>query len=531
MEKSNKKSQYYIEKFIEKGFLISPDIIKKKNWDNSFENILIKLSKKKDLLVFSNYVDKFLIKENINNFNWLEMEKSKALYEKQKKKDIYTNFLDFLNNQHEKSLLVEKEKIPEDISYINKYTESIKKRDIQDFINIFNERYNNIKRILLNRRELQGVNSISRLQNKSDRQSVAIIGMVTSKRLTKNKHLMLRLEDPTGEINVLINKNRSDLSSIGQDIVLDEIMGITGTSGRNIIFADNVLFPDLPSYSELKRSPEESYLLILSDLHVGSGNFMKEEFNRFLKWINGKVGNKDQKELASKITHIIILGDLVEGVGIYPGQEKELEIVDIVDQYKNCAELLAKIPKNIKLLIIPGNHDAVRLAEPQPPLFKDLAKPIWELPNAINLGNPAFINIMSTDKFPGFDLLLYHGYSFIYYAENVDSIRQKGGLDRVDLIMKFLLQKRHLAPTHSSNMYIPHTDNDPLLISKSPDFFLTGHLHKCIAANYKNTTMISGSCWESDTSYMKKMGVKGEPARVPIVNLKTRKVKILRFEK
>jgi len=355
--------------------------------------------------------------------------------------------------------------------------------------------------------------------------------MVTDKRLTKNKHLMLRLEDPTGSINVLINKNRSELMNMGKDVVLDEIIGVTGTSAGNIIFVDNFVYPDLPSYTELKKAPLESYLLILSDLHVGSGNFMEEEFNRFLDWINGKVGNDKQKSLASKITHIVILGDLVEGVGIYPGQEDELVILDIVDQYKKCADLLSKIPTHIKLIIIPGNHDVARMAEPQPPLYKDLAAPIWKLPNSIMLGNPSFINIMSTDTFPGFDLLLYHGYSFIYYAENVDSIRQNGGVDRADLIMKFLLQRRHIAPTHSSNLYIPHADKDPLLISKSPDFFLTGHLHKCIAANYKNTTMISGSCWESNTSFMDKLGVQAEPARVPIINLQTRKVKIMRFEK
>jgi DNA polymerase II small subunit len=62
-----------------------------------------------------------------------------------------------------------------------------------------------------------------------------------------------------------------------------------------------------------------------------------------------------------------------------------------------------------------------------------------------------------------------------------------------------------------------------------PDFFITGHIHKSIAANYKNITLISGSCWQSKTAFQEKVGHNPEPGRVPIVNLKTRDIKILKF--
>jgi DNA polymerase II small subunit len=137
--------------------------------------------------------------------------------------------------------------------------------------------------------------------------------------------------------------------------------------------------------------------------------------------------------VASKIKYVFVLGDLVDGVGVYPEQNKELVIRDIFDQYKACADYLKEIPKRMKLLIIPGNHDAVRLEEPQPPLYDDLAEPIFRLPNAMMLSNPAKVTIMKTKDFPGFDFLLYHGYSLQYYADNVESIRLKGGVDRADL--------------------------------------------------------------------------------------------------
>jgi DNA polymerase II small subunit len=173
----------------------------------------------------------------------------------------------------------------------------------------------------------------------------------------------------------------------------------------------------------------------------------------------------------------------------------------------------------------------MRIAEPQPPLYKEFAEPLYRLPNTIMVSNPSLVNIDSSENFPGFDILLYHGYSFDFFVSEVDSIRNNGGYDRADLIMKFLLKRRHLAPTHTSTLYIPDTIRDPLVIDKVPDFFVSGHIHKSITANYRNTTMVCGSCWQSKTSFQEKVGHHPEPSRVPIANLKTREMKILKFRK
>jgi DNA polymerase II small subunit len=127
------------------------------------------------------------------------------------------------------------------------------------------------------------------------------------------------------------------------------------------------------------------------------------------------------------------------------------------------------------------------------------------------------------------DVLLYQAYSFDYFVANVDSIRAQGGYHRADLIMKFLLKRRHLAPSFKSTAYYPGYAEDPLLITKVPDLLVTGHIHYSHVANYKGVTMISCSCWQGKTSYQVKLGHDPEPARVPLVNLRTREVKILRF--
>jgi DNA polymerase II small subunit len=147
------------------------------------------------------------------------------------------------------------------------------------------------------------------------------------------------------------------------------------------------------------------------------------------------------------------------------------------------------------------------------------------------ISNPSTVNLLKSKDFSGFNFLLYHGASLLYYGDHVESIRMKGGMDRADLIMQFLLQRRHLAPSHTSALYTPNPEKDPLIIDTVPDFFLTGHLHKTNVSTYKNVTLISGSCWQAKTSFMEKMGIHPEPSRVPIINLGTREVKIMRFGK
>lgn len=419
----------------------------------------------------------------------------------------------------------------EKVKIISSYKEEPKKREPQDFVDYFNSRYKAIEKILKQRQELKNTVSISKITNKKEKENLCIIGIVSGKQTTKNGNLLFVLEDPTGQIKVLVNKNKPALFREARDIVLDEVIGVAGVSIGSFVFANNILWPDTPASKELKKSEEEKYALFLSDLHVGSSKFLPDDFEKFLKWINGEMGNEQQRHIAKNVGYIFIAGDLVDGCGIYPEQDKELTTKDIYQQYKECAELLKQIPSGIPLIICPGNHDALRISEPQPQLSKDFAKPLYELNNAVLVSNPALVNIHSSNNFDGFDVMMYHGYSFDYFIANVDSLRSQGGYDRADLIMKFLLKRRHLAPTHLSTLYVPDAKKDSLVIEKIPDFFLSGHIHKSVTANYRNTTLICGSCWQGKTIFQEKVGHNPEPSRVPIVNLKTREVKILKFGK
>jgi len=416
------------------------------------------------------------------------------------------------------------------VTILKSYDDIIKKVDVSDFVEHYKIRYNFLRKLLQNRIDLSDTISINRAFNKMERERISLIGLVYSKEITKNNNIMLELEDPTGIIKVLITSNKQEVYKKAQDLVLDEVIGITGNMGNRIVFVNDLFFPESPiNGNNLKKSENEEYVAFISDLHYGSSKFLGDEFLKFIKWINGETGSSQQKEVAKSVNYLFIVGDIVDGIGVYPGQDEELDVHELSLQYSGFANLLKKIRGDIQIIICPGNHDAIRLAEPQPLFDKKLAKSLYELNNVIIVTNPALINIGSYNGFKGFDVLMYHGYSFDYYIDQIESIRFGGGYDRGDLVMKFLLQKRHLAPSHTSTLFLVDPKRDNLIIEEIPDFFVSGHLHKSSISQFGKTTMICGSCWQSRTAFQDKVGHHPEPCRVPIVNLKTRDVKLMKF--
>jgi DNA polymerase II small subunit len=436
----------------------------------------------------------------------------------------------------DEDLLVElKEDVPAEkaskVKVVWSYDEPAEKRTYDSFVKSLQLRFKSMERILKGRQELSTVTSITRIRSKNDREQASLIAMVLDKQETANGNIMFTLEDMSGQIKALVNKSKQDIFAMAKDVQLDEILGFTGMGAGEIIFIDNIILPDIPLTKELKKAPIEEYAIFIGDPHFGSNVFLEDDFKRFLLWINGKSGNDEQKALANKVKYVFVTGDLIEGVGVYPGQEHDLAVQDITEQYELTAEYLRQIPQDKELIIFTGNHDAGRLSEPQEPMMRDYAHALYDLPNVTIVSNPAMVNIAATDHFPGFDCLLYHGGSFIYYADSIPSIRQAGGQKRSDLIMKHLLQRRHLASTHNAAMTIPTTDKDWLLIDHVPDFFITGHIHRIAVANYRNVTCVNAGCWTEVTEDQIKRGLEPQPGKLVLINLRTRGVKVMNFKK
>lgn len=416
------------------------------------------------------------------------------------------------------------------VEIVKGYEDSFKKREVSDFIEHYKVRYNSLRKILQSRMELSDTISINRCFGKMEREKVSLIGLIMSVDITKNNNFLVELEDPTGSIKVLVSSSKGELFEKAKELVVDEVVGITGTMGNRIVFANDLFYPDVPlNEGSLKKSNSEEYVAFISDLHIGSRMFLEEEFIKFITWLNGGSGTKDQREIAKSVKYLVIAGDVIDGVGVYPEQEEELEIKDIGLQYEKCAELLSMIRDDIKIIISPGNHDTVRLAEPQPIYDKKYAEKLYGLKNILLVTNPGVVKIGHSSDFEGFNILLYHGFSFRYYVDNVDHLRSAGGFDNAEVLLRFLLRKRHLAPSHTSTLFIVDPLKDNLIIDEIPDFFVCGHAHRFSFGQLGKTTVLSGSCWQTRTIYQDKGGHNPEPGKVPIINLKTRDVKVMKF--
>lgn len=414
------------------------------------------------------------------------------------------------------------------LSVISSYDKEPKKREVAHFVAYLKARYGMLKSILMNRPELQGSISIRRASEKKSMEKASLIGMVLDKSVTKNKNICFLLEDTTGTMKVIIKNDNKDAFEASKDVIEDEVIGVVGSCNGEVMFANSIILPDMP-VMEYKKCPDDVSAAFISDMHIGSTLFLREEFSRFIGWLNGEVGTEEQKAEAMKVKYLFIAGDAVDGIGIYPEQDSELDIKDIEKQYNECATYLSRIRKDVSIIICGGNHDALRISEPQPVLDKAYAKSIYELSNIHVVSNPSLINIHAVKGFPGLNVLMYHGFSFDYYISRIESIRLSGGYGRADLVMRLLLQKRHIGPAHKSTLHVPDDEIDPLVIDVLPDIFVTGHIHRTAVSSYKSTTLISSSCWQSKTAFQEKTGHNPQPARVPVVNLKTREIKVIKF--
>lgn len=423
-----------------------------------------------------------------------------------------------------KEVTTEIKKPIEDVRVLSKIPAQGKKYEPQDFIRHFRNRLLKLKDILQDRRELKNLISIDKISG--TRFGISIIGIVLDKRVTKNKNILFEIEDLTGKVRVLVNQNKKEVYEKAEDVSLDSVIGFNGSGNREILFANEIVFPDT-RLLQRKRSPVEEYALFIADIQVGSRLFMEKNFLKFIDYLNGKVPNTPEAE---KIKYLFIVGDIVEGVGVFPRQEKELELKDLEDQYAKIAELLGKIRRDITIIISPGNHDGVRLMEPQPTFDEKYAWPLYNLKNVILVSNPAYVNFGAKKDFFGFNILMYHGFSYPYYANNVPRFMSVGNaLNTPTKIISYLLKHRHLAPAHTSIQYAP-SDDDPLMIKKVPDIFVSGHTHKLEISYYNNILIISTATWEEQNKYQQRMSNEPDFCKVPMFNLKTGQIQILDFE-
>ncbi len=377
---------------------------------------------------------------------------------------------------------------------------------VEGYGELFVSRFNKLRQIMSDRPESKKVKDIESVKSitKND-DEMYVWGLVTDRKSDRNI-TKVTVEDPTSSMEIVVFEG--DLKDSADTLLMDQFAMFKIVPAKNGgFFAKDIILPDIPEHTT-NRSKTETYAVFLSDLHVGSKFFMEEELSDFIKWISSA------DPIARKIRFVVIGGDLIDGVGVFPGQDKVLDQLTTEDQLQKTFEVLDKIPKHIKVMLISGNHDAGRKALPQPAIPKMYNSELWDRENFFMLGNPSMVSLN------GVKVLMYHGQSID------DVVRTTPGVsyDKPAAVMRHFLKARHMSPIYGSRTPIAPETEDMMVIDDVPDIFHSGHVHFVGLDMYKGVLIVNSGAWQRQTDFQESVGITPTPGMAIIVNLQTMKV-------
>ncbi|MEM3442347.1 MAG: metallophosphoesterase, partial [Candidatus Bathyarchaeia archaeon] len=309
---------------------------------------------------------------------------------------------------------------------------------VDDYLEYFRDRFKRLERLLRQRIDVKNAGSILDALRAPANTKLKVIAMITEKRELRQKTL-LTIEDFEANATVLIPQNApNSLVDKTRCLLPDQVVCLEISKTRsNLLIAEDIIFPDIAPKNQTRAS-EPVYAVLTSDMHVGSTKFLREAFNHFILWLNGKYGDERMREIAGHVKYVLIAGDIVDGIGVYPNQLKELAIKDVYGQYEYAARFIEQIPDYIEVVIIPGNHDAPRKALPQPPISNTFLERLQDARKIYSLGNPCLLSLHNVE------VLMYHGRSIDDITSTVPGVDNR----HPEKAMRLLLQCRHLAPLY-----------------------------------------------------------------------------------
>ena len=331
-----------------------------------------------------------------------------------------------------------------------------------------------------------------------------IVGLASDVRWTQNGWMRFVLEDESTQITCML-KPPSDASPLHPSLdglMNDEIVGVSGTfsSGERdpIMWANDIHKPPLVQHSKSQAGEHSAVsAAFLSDVHFGSKTFLEPQWEKMIHWFKND-------PLARTVKYFVLSGDGVDGVGIYPGQERHLTITDLFNQYGELARMLEEVPDWVDVVMLPGNHDAVRPAEPQPALDPEIQQ---DYSNTTFVGNPCDFSLH------GVRILSYHGKSIDDFVATLRSVTYS----KPEMAMRAMLERRHLAPSWGGKTPLSPEPEDRLV----PDIFVTGHVHGHFVGDHKGTLMVHSSTWQDQTDFQRMLGFQPKPCILTVVNLHT----------
>lgn len=390
--------------------------------------------------------------------------------------------------------------------------------DIDGFVEYFRSRFQKTERILRQRMDVRDAVTIGNALRMSLKAKVKVIGIVTLKR-SSGRRLFIEIEDEEDSVTVMASDGETVRK--GLSILQDQVICVDGIKYKqDLIIANDFIWPDIPSRPP-NRSEVPLCAAFLADIHIGSNQFKKELFDRFIRWMNMELGPPQLQRLAGRVKYVVIAGDLVDGIGIYPSQLEELEITDIREQYSVAGMMLSELPDYVEVFVLPGNHDAVRKSLPQDPIPPEYAEALHENGNVKMLWNPSRLQLHGVE-------------AYICHGKALDEIlSQIPGMDFHNPVagLELLLRCRHVAPIYGNSTPIAPEREDRLVIPSAPDVFQMGHIHVHGVKKYKGTTLISSGSWQGQTPFQKRVNLDPTMGVAPIMDLQTHAVVPIDFNR
>lgn len=400
---------------------------------------------------------------------------------------------------------------------------------VEGYTSLFRSRYEKSMHILSLRPDSRRITRIKTLKKKNvntgnqkpymryeqiseSSPTMVVAGLVMSRQF-KRHVLEIAIDDFSGDLHVV--GMTEDIKKQGSLITTDQMVMLeleNGGKSQDLIIK-NIISPDIPEHLP-NRAKSESYVVLISDLHVGSKYFMETAFMKFLNWISSA-----DDEIVRKIKFLCIGGDLVDGIGIFPNQDKELLELNINSQMSHVIDLLSRIPNHINVFVIPGNHDPGRRALPQPSIPRQNSERLYTFQNFKMLGNPSLIELN------GVKILMYHGQSLDDIIGTIPDLSYAKPAEA----MKVLLKARHLSPIYGERTPIAPEQEDHMVITEVPDIFHSGHIHVLDAQNYRGTLIVNSGAWQGQTNFQRTMGIIPTPGVAVIVDLSTLQPFIMDF--
>ena len=385
---------------------------------------------------------------------------------------------------------------------------------MQDIRSCFSDRLSQIRQMMIAGRALprRPINISEAWRNRQRHSSrdyeVTFVGLVNVDKWSKGGYLWFDIEDDSMQVRCMLKEptGASRFHASLDGLMNDDVVGVSGhfvIGNRDPYFSvSNIHMPPLGRHSKSAASESEAVsAAFLSDVHVGSKTFLAPQWEKMIEWFR-------TDPLARTVKYFVLSGDGVDGVGIYPGQERHLAIKDLFNQYGELARLLEGLPDWVDVMILPGNHDAVRPAEPQPALDPEVQQ---DYSDTVFVGNPCDFSLH------GVRVLSYHGKSIDDFVAGLRSVTYSSP----ELAMRAMMERRHLAPSWGGKTPLSPEPEDRMVISTVPDIFVTGHVHGHYVGNHKGTTMVHSSTWQDQTDYQRMLGFQPKPCILTVVNLHT----------